>query len=363
MREASFSMGDNSCLVCSATPKRSNPVKYIQQSIEVLRIRCPLLGDCDWKGELSEAETHLNDCSFVPIQCKKCEHIFPRREREEHRKNNCPKRNIHCEYCVLCGKAEDLYKHLQECYGFPISCPNECGAEFPREELSEHRSECELEMVTCPYKEYGCKAEPMLRNDLLIHKKENIVEHTDMSLVEIKQLKDENARLKKEQNEMKSKEMRITMKQLDGVEWKIENLHSWIVAKEYEGPIFYLKNYKLRIYCLFFFWNPHFYLKRIAGKFDKNLGIAYITHYRIVNVNERSYESKYEEGIMNYQLKIMTKSNGIMSDISFGDLPNCLLRFYFDVNSECFQTHPHPVTPKSEVEYDMWKSYSDSDEY
>ena len=363
MREASLSNGKTFCLVCSATLNQPNPVKNVNESIEVLRIKCPLLRECDWKGELSEAETHLEVCSFFLIQCKKCEQIFPRRVREEHETNSCPKRIIRCDYCQRGGKAEDRDQHVQVCIIYPISCPNECGAEFPRRELSEHRSECESEVVTCPYKEYGCKAGSMIRRDLLAHKKEFYVEHIDMSLVEIKELKDENARLKKEQNEMKRKGM--SMKQLEGIEWEIKNLYTLKDGEEIEGPTFYVGNYKLRIYCIYGDFgilrhNPSFYIRRIEGEFDRNLGLAYITHYRVMNVNERSYKSEYEEGIMNYQLKIGKKSEEIQSSYFRN---RSLLRFYFDVNNEpvkCLdaesskETPSYHIFPKSEIEYDPW---------
>ena len=371
MREASISNGKTSCLVCSATPKRPNPVIDVQESIKILEIKCPLLRECDWKGELSEAETHLKDCSFFIIQCEECEQLFPRREREEHKKQSCPKRIIRCDYCVMGGRVEDKDKHLQFCYDYPISCPNECGAGFPREELSEHRFECELEVVTCPYKEYGCEAESMLRRDLLAHKKENIVEHQDMSLVEIKQLKVENSRLKKEQNELKLKGM--SMKQLDGVEWEIKNLEKLKVGEVLEGPIFYVNNYKIRLFCIRegFLSTPFFYLRRVAGEFDRNLGLDYITHYRVVDVNKRNYnKSQYKGGIINYQLKIGTKSGAIYNSYGiFCSNKERLLRFYFDVNSnlmrrldaEYSKEIPSSISPESAVEYDPWNYLSDSD--
>ena len=112
MREASLSKGETICLVCSDTPRQPNPVKAVQDSIRVLEIKCPLLRDCDWKGELSEAETHLKDCLFFLIQCKKCEQIFPRGEKEKHESDSCPKRIINCEYCEMSGKAEYKEEHL-----------------------------------------------------------------------------------------------------------------------------------------------------------------------------------------------------------------------------------------------------------
>ena len=212
-RNASLYKEETTCKVCSESPANVNHVKLIQTAVNQLEIKCPLLRRCNWSGKLSEAEEHLKNCESFLIQCDLCKEVFSRSERELHGTEQCPLRIVKCQYCNQERKSTLMYQHFTVCYGFPISCPNECGAEFPRILLSEHRSECELEMVTCPYKEYGCKAESMLRIYLLAHKKEYIVEHTDMSLLrmshsqsEIKQFKDEMTRLKKEQNEMNSKE-------------------------------------------------------------------------------------------------------------------------------------------------------------
>ena len=235
-------------------------------------------------------------------------------------------------------------------------------------------TECELEVITCPYREYGCRAESMLRRDLLAHKKEFYIEHQDMSLVEMKQLNKKNVRLKKEQNEMKWKIM--SMKQLDGVEWEIKNTGIRKTGNEIEGPTFYVTNYRLGIYCIInrvLFGNTcilHFYFRRIKEEFDKNLGLAYITHYRIIKVNTQDY-TKFEcqDGRMNYQLKIGTKSEEIEC---FSLAPNqYLLRFYFDVNSNPLRsldvdysnkTPFPPITPVYPVQHDPWDfSTSDSD--
>ena len=377
MREASLSEGETTCLVCSDTPKQLNPVKAVQDSIRMLGIKCPLLKDCDWKGELSEAETHLKDCLFFLIQCQKCEQIFPRGGEEEHGRNYCPKRIIKCECCSKGGKAEDKEEHLQYCEGYLVSCPNECGAKLPRRVLTLHRSVCELEVIACPYKEYGCRAESMLRRDLLAHKNENIVAHTDFSLVqisqsqsEIKQLKDENVRLKKEQNEMKWKIK--TLKGLDGVEWKIMNIDKCKYVEKIQGPTFYVNNYRLKLYRVYYKYSSNksrFYVKRIEGELDGNLGLACITRYRIITVNTRDYsKSEYEEGRMNYQLKIGTESEMIELQRHFYE--HILLRFYFDVNSNPLKsldvdysntTPTPPSTPESFMEYDPWGNFSDSD--
>ena len=365
MREASLSKGETTCLVCSDTPRQPNPVKAVQDSIRILGIKCPLPRDCDWKGELSEAEIHLKDCLFFLIQCKKCKRIIPRGDEGEHEMSYCHKRIIRCDYCNNRGKAKHKEEHLQYCHKYPVSCPNECGAKLLRRELSEHRSECELEVVVCPYMEYGCGAEAMLRRALLAHKKEFYIEHQDMSLVQISQSQSEIKQLR----ELKWKIM--SMKQLDGVEWEIKVTGKSEIDGEIEGPTFYVNNYRLRIYCIIsrvLFGSTcflHFYFRRIEGESDKNLGLAYITHYRIIKVNTQDYsESEYKEGKMNYQLNIGTKSEVIKWRKIFFAPNQCLLRFYFDVNSNPLRSLDDDysnTTPSPPSTPDPWDYYSTSD--
>ena len=366
IREASLPEGEITCLVCSDTPKQPNPVKAVEESIRILRIKCPLLRDCDWKGELSEAETHLKDCLFVLIECKKCKHIIHRGDEGEHESNYCPKRIIDCEYCEMIGKAKYKEEHLQCCREYPVNCPNECGAKLLRVLLSEHRSKCELEMVTCPYKEYGCRAESMLRRDLLPHKKEFYIEHQDMSLVQTSHFQSEIKQLKDLNTEMKWKIK--TMKALDGFEWEVKNIEKWKEVHEIEGPAFYVNSYRLGIFIILSRGILYFYLKRTEGEFDKNLGLAYITHYRIIIVNTQDYnESEYKEGRMNYQLNFGTKSEMIELQRHF--YKHILLRFYFDINSNNplksldvdYSNPTPPSTPESFIEYDPWGYCSDSD--
>ena len=334
-RNASLYEEETTCKICSESPADANHVKLVQTAVNQLEINCPVHRWCNWSGKLSEAEEHLRNCESFLIQCDLCEEVFSRSERELHRTEKCPLRIIKCIYCYQDKEAKFVSRHFTICFEFPISCPNECGAEFLRRELSEHRSECVLEVVTCPYKEYGCKAESMLRRDLLAHKKEFYIEHLDMSSVQmskIEHLKDEITCLKKEQNEMKLKGM--SMRQLDGVEWEIKNPDELKFGKEREGPTLYVNKYKLRIYYIGGIMNSYFYLRRIAGEFDRSLGFAYVTHYRVVIVKKRNYsKSVYEEGIMNYQLKIGTKSEKIKLNIVNDSPTSILLRFYFDVNS------------------------------
>ena len=335
MREASLVGGETTCLLCSATPDKLNAVNVVQNLVTKLEIKCPVIRECEWKGNISEAEKHLKDCDNFLIKCTPCAQIFPRREKGNHDNKLCPMRLIRCKYsCVRSGYARDFAKHEDFCSKFPILCQNGCGKEFERSLTSQHRSVCELEEVTCPFAEYGCEARAMLRRHLLAHKKERYIEHSDMSLFRIHLL-----------------ERKImTMKQFDGVEWKIPlNIASYPLI---ESPTFFINGYKLRLFVncsisvLSVFRDIKFSIERIEGGFDKQLGKACITHYRVIAVNkQRTARPHCEEGRMNYLLDIGEKCEFYrMNDSVFGrhsGEDNYLtLRFYFDMD---------PILKSSEV--------------
>ena len=342
MREASLCDGETTCLFCSETPDKLNAVNNVHNSVAQFEIICPILRNCKWKGKLSEAEIHLEFCDNFLIECVKCGEIFPRKEEESHISDICPMRKICCKYgCEKSGYAKDLEKHEEVCAKIPILCQNGCGMEFPREDTSEHRDVCELEEITCPYTKYGCKAKPMLRRDLLAHKKENIVEHTDMSLNRIEKLENEK------------KIIEWTMKDLDKFEWEFQ-FTAFSHFGQIDGPTFYINNYKLRLYImrtnpqtkLSYNFTPRietsFSIKRIEGEFDKQLGIAAITHYRVNIVDIQNYKKSYvKNGPMNYQLKIGENSEVFCSIDEYTWRMNYVtadhfisIIFYFDINTQ-----------------------------
>ena len=56
---------------------------------------------------------------------------------------------------------EDItYTHYHECPELPIHCPNDCGlTKIKRREINDHRKNCPLEEVQCPFGEVGCSEE------------------------------------------------------------------------------------------------------------------------------------------------------------------------------------------------------------
>ena len=339
MREPSICDGEVSCLICSRNPDKLNTVNAVQSSISRLAIKCPLLRDCEWKGKLSEAEGHLGNCLHFLVQCGECKQVFPSGVRWKHETELCPLRVLECQYCHKRERLKDLKGHFENCPNHPISCLNNCGAKFLRCQLPQHRSECELEEITCPYKEYGCDAKSMLRRDLLAHKRENIVEHTDMSLVQIRQQKNEIRLYKDILTELSRKE-----EVMQGFACEFYKGDSFYEEEMYYsggyGPDFYVGYYKMSVWYMF---DIHFQqrdllkvasslyilfrINRIRGEFDNKAGKGTITRYRLTIVNqEDSNKSLYEEGAMNYQPKLdVDETERIKCSLPWETFQSCLI--------------------------------------
>ena len=131
-----------------------------------------------------------------------------------------------------------------------------------------------------------------------------------------------------------------TTKQLDGVEWEIEKPEKLALGQILEGPAFYINNYKLIVYVISKRECLCFSIKRIEGEFDKQLGIAFITQYRVILVNKQDYtKSYYTDGPMNYQLRIGKDSGcfhqmiNLQQNIYQTIDKSLFFQFYFDVNT------------------------------
>ena len=93
--------------------------------------------------------------------------------------------------------------HLGECDEFPVECPNSCEVagetgtrQMKRGDVPIHLAECPLQIMKCPYWEYGCREE-MERRQLDLHEKEYIHTHFRLAMKEMKQkLTESNDKIK-----------------------------------------------------------------------------------------------------------------------------------------------------------------------
>ena len=146
--------------------------KQTQREINQLKVYCPKRSNgCVWEGQLSQMKSHESDCSFFTVKCPHCSMSVPRKDLESHSTTACPLRESKCCYC---DKKDAYFKvisfvHLAECPGYPMDCPNKCGAiGIKRSNLPAHRKSCPSEEIECPLRSAGC-SEKMLRKDLGLH--------------------------------------------------------------------------------------------------------------------------------------------------------------------------------------------------
>ena len=148
-----------------------------EREIQSLRVRCDNLDSgCEWIGDLRSLDRHIQKCDFTLLPCTNdCKEgeIF-RVDLEYHLVYCCPRRQHPCPHCNESGDYQErTTTHLNTCPKLKAPCPNDqCGASIPRCEVTDHRSVCEYERVTCKYTEFGCK-EKLLRKDLKTHEEDD----------------------------------------------------------------------------------------------------------------------------------------------------------------------------------------------
>ena len=226
IRDAVISRGKISCEQCSTESLFMNPVGKVRNAVAMLRIKCPLLRGCEWKGSLAEVETHIKKCGFLRISCPLgCDVVIERCDELEHTREHCELRHVDCMYCEVAFHQRDLAGHQEICLEHPIICL--CEKEFTLTEISKHiGKDCPLTIIKCPYDKYGCEASVMLRKDLLDHKKMFFIEHQDM-------MEKHNGKIK---NDLKTISLKMNVqKDRDKVEWTIPDISSF--ENELEGPI------------------------------------------------------------------------------------------------------------------------------
>ena len=166
---------------------------------------------CKWKGELKNLSTHLNkgkregECQYEQGECRYCRGIGQRRHLKRHEDNDCLQRPLTCQYCYTRGTYYSITKeHYKNCLQYPVPCPNQCRlTQMPRGSITDHmNNECPLQPVDCVFSWAGCKERP-LRKDIELH----TIDTKHMMILavacgelkkEIKEVKDENKKLKQE---------------------------------------------------------------------------------------------------------------------------------------------------------------------
>ncbi|XP_075693160.1 TNF receptor-associated factor 6 [Rhinoderma darwinii] len=151
---------------------------FAKREILSLTVNCPS-EDCVTKMELRKLEHHLALCEFASVECGLCQHPFPRKQLQKHLEDECPRRLVSCENCVVEMPYEERKRHEQTCPLAYVTCEY-CQTDLARKQMADHYDmDCYKAPIPCTYSHFGCK-EKMQRNDLARHLQEFTQAHMRM---------------------------------------------------------------------------------------------------------------------------------------------------------------------------------------
>ena len=145
------------CPMCRSEDFTTVANKQNERVIKSLRVLCTNKDKgCDWQGEINDITGHLersNGCLFEEVKCSNnCGLLLQRQHLHNHVDNECPYREVHCQYCSVVARYQFIEgEHVKQCPKFPLPCPNNCGMEnIFREDMEAHKTTCPLEKIKCP---------------------------------------------------------------------------------------------------------------------------------------------------------------------------------------------------------------------
>ena len=242
------------CPLCKGPFSTSIPDRRLQRTLNNLPIHCSFKEEgCDWVGDLSKLEEHLNvcpsqesresGCAYVQVECTYCKELIRRCCVLEHEQNVCLKRPVRCEFCNDYESTfEDVStNHTSMCPSRLVDCPNDCGESVSRKALDLHLANvCPLEVISC----YAGCGEALPRRDVADHISNNLATHLTVQAVrhqqqleiletKLKDIEHENVKLKQEVDKLRSEKLSLhSHMQIVPVYLTMGNFSSKIIDEE-----------------------------------------------------------------------------------------------------------------------------------
>ena len=139
---------------------------------------------------------HVINCPQGIVECtNKCGKILLRKDLEEHCKQKCSHRIVHCELCNTRGMFRVITgPHTTTCPNMSVECPNNCGKKVKQKEIFEHQKICPLEIVECPFHKVGCDKR-LRRKELEEHDATEIRSHLQLTMINTTSMAREHKKL------------------------------------------------------------------------------------------------------------------------------------------------------------------------
>ena len=200
-----------------------------RRDIQALCVKCSNMEqDCKWEGTVGTLDKHLAECEFALVPCpKECKDIngevkhFIKKQVKEHLRKDCPNRDHMCKHCGEKGTYTEITQvHDRECDMKLLPCPNECSATIPRKNIDQHvKNECEYTVIPCKFQNIGCKRE-MKRENMAAHENDDKL-HLHMALNAVVKLQD--AVVKLQDANTKPEENSLTLKRGETVTFALQD--------------------------------------------------------------------------------------------------------------------------------------------
>ena len=141
---------DNKCAFCRAVFSDYSSNLKINNLLGNLISKCPN-ENCDWKGNISKLNDHINEKNTTYVMCKWCNLPMEIKLFNNHIKNDCEYRQIKCNFCDITGPYCHFKYHKSiYCKKCPKRCWH-CHQLFDRNIVHDHMTKCNNKLVPCEY--------------------------------------------------------------------------------------------------------------------------------------------------------------------------------------------------------------------
>lgn len=140
-----------------------------------------------------------------------------------------------------------LERHTTVCFRFPVSCPHDCGAAVPREEMNDHtdrKGTCPAVVLACEFVEVGCAFEGN-RTELADHIRNEVHCHLNLAFSNFKMQKRKEQEMEAELD-VTNVELADMREELDRMRHNLAEIKKFVYLWKIDNWSYQLQKRKLK---------------------------------------------------------------------------------------------------------------------